>query len=91
MQEISTQYFKISRFRYSKFRLSELALCLGLKFTVKAVSIKSHVASRREGQINLHQKFELNISRNGGDMALFPSERTMFTLLTILLYSVQTK
>ena len=64
-----------------KFRFSELMLFSGLKFTVKAVSIKSHVSSRqREGQIKLHQKFELDISNNGRDMAHFPPESTMYTL-----------
>ena len=75
-----------------KFRFSELMLFSGLKFTVKAVSIKSHVSSRqREGQIKLHQKFELDTLKNGRDMAHFPPESTMYTLLTISLYSVWTK
>ena len=53
-----------------KFCFFELVLCLGLKFTViKAASIKSHVASRQgDGQIILHQKFELKISKNGRDI-----------------------
>ena len=44
-----------------KFRFSELMLNSGLKFTVKAVSIKSHAASRQiDGLIKLQQKFELD-------------------------------
>ena len=67
-------------------------LCSGLQFTVKAISIESHVANRqREGQIDLHQKFEFNILKNGRDPAQFPTESTMYTLLTISLYSVLTK
>ena len=53
-----------------KLRFFELYLCSGLKFVVEAVSIKSHVASRQgECQIDLHRKFELDISKNGRDIA----------------------
>ena len=74
------------------FRFPELVLFLGLEFTVKAVSIKSRVVSRQgEGQINLQQKYEHNISKNRRDVAQFPHERTMYKLLMISLNSVQTK
>ena len=67
-----------------KFRFSELMLFSGLKFTVKAVSIKSHVSSRqRKGHIKLHLKFELDALKNGRDMAHFPPESKMYKLLTI--------
>ena len=42
------------------------------------------MASRQgEGQINLHQKFELDTLQNGRDMAHFPPVSTMYTLLMI--------
>ena len=39
---------------------------------------KGHAASRQgEGQINLHQKFELVISKNGRDTAQFQPEKNV--------------
>ena len=81
-QLTSHKKFKLKILKYHvdivKLRFFELQLCSGLKFAVQAVSIKSHVASRqREGQINLHQKFELDISKNGRDIAQLRTESKM--------------
>ena len=67
-------------------------LCSGLKFAGKAVSIKSNVVGPRgEGQINLHQKFELDISKNGRDITQLRTESKMYTLLMISLYCVYSR
>ena len=71
---------------------SELAISSGLNFTADADSIKKHIASlQKEGQIKLYQKFELNISKNGRDIAQFRLESRMYTILTISLYRLYSR
>ena len=61
----------------SGFRRYELRLAQN--FTVTAHANKSHVTSRQEkGLINLHQKFELDITKNARDIAQYLPESTMY-------------
>ena len=63
----------------AKFPFRRHELRLAQNFTVTAHANKSYGASRQEeGLINLHQKFELYISKNARDIAQYLPESTMY-------------
>ena len=62
----------------AKFRFSAIWTTFGPKFHCNS-SCKQNVVSRqKEGLINLHQKFELDISKNARDIAQYLPESTMY-------------
>ena len=65
ISKISRRYSQTPTYSVNGPRLAQ-------NFTVTANSNKSHVACHQEeGQINLLQKLEINISKNGRDIAQF--------------------